>query len=111
MPRKAHTDATESVPAAVVVGGASQAAFSAQHYLNWLEDKWKDQMRPTHSTSGETLTAHLTFIKDYVQGGFMTEPLDRTNFLHAAAIHLLNICEGQRVVIDCLGSQRASPGQ
>ena len=105
MPRKA----TESVPAAVVVGGASQAAFSAQHYLNWLEDKWKTQVEP--SNTKEALKTHLAFIKEYVQGGFMTEPLDRTNFLHAAAIHLLNICEGQRVVIDCLGSQRASPGQ
>ena len=101
MPRKAHTDATESVPAAVVVGGASHATFSAQHYLHWLEDKWKTQVEP--SNTKEALKTHLTFIKEYVQGGFMTEPLDRTNFLHAAAIHLINICEGQLIVMDCLG--------
>ena len=99
MPRKA----TGSVPAAVVVGGASQAAFSAQHYLNWLEDKWKTQVEPSNTNSKEALKTHLAFIKEYVQGGFMTEPLDRTNFLHAAAIHLINICEGQLIVMDCLG--------
>ena len=100
MPRKA----TESVPAAVVVGGASQAAFSAQHYLNWLEDKWKEQVEP--SNTKEALKTHLAFIKEYAQRGFMTEPLDRTNFLHAAAIHLINICEGQLIVMDCLGERR-----